>query len=166
MRSPRLQGLHCGARGFTLIELAVVLALLGAVLLVALPRLSIFEEAVLRSDARRVASLIRRLDDSAASSKAYYSMAFSIGGRTLEARKSLDNVVFESPEDMPSRVTLGQSTGIKALVLSGSRRSEGRASVVFGPGGAEPFSISLEASGFSCTVSYNPYSGKVRIIQS
>lgn len=164
MRSPRLEGLNPGARGFTLIELAVVLALLGAVLLVALPRLSIFEEALLRSDARKVASLIRRLDDKAASSKAYYQMAFDMGGRRIEARKSLDGVVFESPEDIPSTVTLGQSTGIKAVVLSGALRSEGRGTVLFGPSGAEPFTISLEASGFSCTVSYNPYSGKVSII--
>jgi len=153
-----------GARGATLIELAVVLALLGAVLLVALPRLSIFEEALLRSDARRVASLIRRLDDKAASTKAYYQMAFDMGGRHIEARKSLDGLDFESPEDIPSIVTLGQSTGIRTVVLSGERRTEGRAAVLFGPSGAEPFTISLSSSGFTCTVSYNPYSGKVSII--
>ncbi|MCC6502913.1 MAG: prepilin-type N-terminal cleavage/methylation domain-containing protein [Deltaproteobacteria bacterium] len=149
--------------GFTLIELAVVLALLGAVLLVAIPRLSIFEEAVLRSDARKVASLIRRLDDSAASGKSYYRMTFSIGGRSLEAQKSSDGMVFESPEGMPPRVVLSRATGIKGLALSGGNKAGGTASILFGPSGAEPFSIELEASGFSCTVSYNPYSGKIRI---
>ena len=164
MRSLRLQGLTGRPRGFTLVELAVVLALLGAILLAVVPRLSIFEEAAFRSDARKVASLIRRLDDAAASGKSYYRMTFDIGGNTLVAQKSFDSAVFESPEGMPSRVLLGRATGIKGLTQNGTTRSEGAASILFAPGGAPPFSISLEGSGFSCTVTYNPYSGKIRII--
>ena len=164
MRSLRLQGLAGRPRGFTLIELAVVLALLGAILLAVIPRLSIFEEAAFRSDARKLASLIRRLDDAAASSKSYYRMTFDIGGNTLIAQKSFDNALFESPEGMPARVLLGRTTGITGLTQNGATSSNGTASVLFAPGGAPPFSISLESSGFSCTVSYNPYSGKIRII--
>lgn len=141
----------------------MVLALLGAILLAVVPRLSIFEEAAFRSDARKLASLIRRLDDAAASGKSYYRMTFDIGANTLVAQKSFDGVLFENPDGMPQRVFLGRATGITGLTQNGATSSEGTASVLFAPGGAPPFSISLEGSGFSCTVTYNPYSGKIRI---
>lgn len=164
MRSLRTEGSPPGAAGFTLLELAVVLALLGAILLTAIPRLSIFEDAAFRSDARKVAALIRQLDDSSASEKSYYRLKFDIGGRSFEAEKSLDGEAFAKPEGMPGHVSLGRTTGITGLVQSGSSQ-KGAAFVFFEPGiGAEPFSISLESGGQSCTISYNPYSGKVKII--
>jgi prepilin-type N-terminal cleavage/methylation domain-containing protein len=151
--------------GFTLLELAVVLALLGAILLTAIPRLSIFEEAAFRSDARKVAALIRQLDDSSASGKSWYRLKFDIGGSSLETEKSLDGEAFAPPEDLPGTVNLGRTTGISGLVQNGSAQAAGPAIVLFEPGaGAEPFSISLEGEGRSCTISYNPYSGKVKII--
>jgi prepilin-type N-terminal cleavage/methylation domain-containing protein len=151
--------------GFTMLELAVVLALLGVILLTAIPRLSIFEEAAFRSDARKVAALIRQLDDSSASGKSYYRLKFDIGGGSLEIEKSLDGAAFAPSEDLPGRVSLGRTTGISGLVQNGSSVASGAAIVLFEPGaGAEPFSISLESDGRSCTISYNPYSGKVKII--
>lgn len=164
MRSLRTEGSPPGAAGFTLLELVVVLALLGAILLTAIPRLSIFEDAAFRSDARKVAALIRRLDDSSASEKSYYRLKFDVGGRTLEAEKSLDGAVFAKPEDLPGHVSLGRTT-VTGLVQSGSSQKAGAAFVLFEPGsGAESFSISLERGSLSCTISYNPYSGKVKII--
>lgn len=165
MRSLRTEGSPPVAAGFTLLELAVVLALLGAILLTAIPRLSIFEDAAFRSDARKVAALIRQLDDSSASEKAWYRLRFDIGGRSFEAEKSLDGVVFAKPEGMPGLVSLGRATGITGLVQSGNSQKSGAAFVFFEPGsGAEPFTISLESGGQSCAISYNPYSGKVKII--
>lgn len=165
MRSFRIDGSPPGPSGFTLLELSVVLALLGAILLTAIPRLSFFEEAAFRSDARKVAALIRRLDDSSTSGKSYYRLSFDIGGRTFTAEKSLDGKTFTSPGDMPSTVSLGRATGITGLVLGGSALKTGAASVLFEPGsGAEPLSISLESGGRTATVSYNPYSGKVEVI--
>lgn len=165
MRSLRFKGSPPSTAGFTLLELAVVLALLGAVLLTAIPKLSIFEDAAFRSDARKVAALIRQLDDSSASEKSWYRLKFNIGGRSFETEKSLDGTVFGRPEGLPGHVSLGRTTGITGLVLRGSAQATGAAFVLFEPGaGAEPFTISLERGALSCTISYNPYSGKVKII--
>lgn len=150
--------------GFTLVELAVVLAILGVVLLIAVPRLSIFEEAAFRSDARRVASLIRQLDDQAAAEKSFYKLSFAIGARSFEMQKSVDGDAFSAPERLPALVRLGRSTSIASVAHGSATREAGRAEIVFQPSGAEPFSISLESGGQRCTIDYNPYSGKVKII--
>ncbi|MBI2400185.1 MAG: prepilin-type N-terminal cleavage/methylation domain-containing protein [Deltaproteobacteria bacterium] len=162
MRSLRSEGLP-RARGFTLLELAVVLALLGAILLTVIPRLSIFEESAFRSDARRVASLIRQLDDSAAAEKSNYKLSFDIGGNRLEASKT-DGGPYVPPERMPAFVRLGRTTAITELMENNGAKKTGEAQVIFQPTGAEPFSISLASGGRTCTITYNPYSGKVKII--
>lgn len=164
MRSLRSEGSPPSARGFTLLELAVVLALLGAILLFAVPRLSIFEDAAFRSDARRVASVIRQLDDSAASEKSFYRLSFTIGANSFELQKSADGESYSLPEGMPGLVRMGRTTSIASLAQGSGTKEAGQASIVFQPSGAEPFSISLESGGQRCTISYNPYSGKVKII--
>lgn len=165
MRSFRIDGSPPGPSGFTLLELSVVLALLGAILLTAIPRLSFFEETAFRSDARKVAALIRRLDDSSASGKSYYRLSFDIGGRTFVAEKSLNGEEFSIPDGMPSTIRAGSATVITGLAQNGSALTTGAGSVLFEPGhGAAPFSISLGSGSMKATISYNPYSGKVEII--
>lgn len=164
MRGPRSIESPGRDSAFTLIELAVVLALLGAVLLVAVPRLSIFEETAFRSDARRVASIIRQLDDSAAAGKSFYRMSFTLGSNSVEMAKSGDGKSYGPADGMPSEVNLGRTTNIASLSIGSITKESGPASIVFEPSGAAPFSISLESGGRRCTISYNPYSGKVKII--
>lgn len=164
MRGFRFAFTPAGVRAFTLLELAVVLALLGAILLVAVPRLSIFEETALRADARRVASIIRQLDDSAAAGKSFFRLSFTLGSNNFEMSKSNDRENYGPVDGMPSRVSLGRATNITSLSTGALTRESGPASIVFEPSGAEPFSISLESGGRRCTISYNPYSGKVKII--
>lgn len=152
------------ARGTTLLELAAVLAILGAVLLIAIPRLSVFEDSSFRSDARRLASLIRQLDDSAAAEKSWYMLNFDIGGNSLEILNSEDGSDYAPTHDAPAFMRLGRTTFISELVNNGGAKKTGQASVIFRPSGAEPFTISLESEGKVCTISYNPFSGKVKII--
>lgn len=164
MRNQRFECSPQRARGYTLLELAAVLAILGAVLLIAIPRLSIFEDAAFRSDARRVASLIRQLDDSSAAEKSWYMLSFDIGGNSLETKKSEDGSDYALAKGTPAFMHLGRATTITELLKNGGSKKTGQASVVFQPSGAEPFSITLQSGGRTCTISYNPFSGKVKII--
>lgn len=163
MRNSRSEAPRPGASAFTLLELAVVLALLGSILLVAVPRLSIFEETAFRSDARRVAAVIRQLDDSAAAGKTFYTLSFTLGSNSLELSKSGDKGSSAPDEGLPGRVRLGRTTNIASFSVGAVTKESGPASIVFAPSGAQPFSISLESGGRRCTITYNPYSGKVKI---
>jgi len=53
------------------------------------------------------------------------------------------------------------------IVIAGlGRIYEGEAAVVFNPAiGAEPFNLHLKGGELTLTLSYNPYSGKVKIIE-
>lgn len=151
------------SRGFTLLELSVVLALLGAILVMAVPRLSIFEDAAFRSDARKLAALIRQLDDKAAADKSFYRLIFTMGASSLEAQRSINGDSWTAPEGLPSMVRLGRSASIAAIEILGARKESGEAEVVFDSSGAEPFTISLASGELRCTISYNPYSGRVSV---
>lgn len=151
--------------GFTLIELSVTIVIIGAALLLALPKLSIFEEIAFRSDIRRVAGFIKRVDDSASSGKSWYRLTFNIGGNSIEASRSTDGALFTEPAGIPARVRLGRGTEITKLMQNGAALDSGEAGILFYPGaGAEAFSILLKRDGQTRTVTYNPYSGNVKVI--
>lgn len=150
--------------GFSLLELTITIVLLGAALLLALPKLSIFEDIAFRSDARRVAGLIKQVDDSAASGKYYYRLTFEIGGSRIEAMSSADGRSFALPQGIPGRISLGRGTEVVRITQSGARES-GAAGIIFYPGsGAQAFEITLMRGEQACTIAYNPYSGRVKIV--
>jgi general secretion pathway protein H len=66
-------------RGFTLIEIAVVLAIIGMVLIVALPRLPSSEQENLKVSARTLASTLRYMQDRAASGRTTYFLRMEPG---------------------------------------------------------------------------------------
>ena len=152
--------------GFTLIELIVVIAILATVLLIAFPAMKTLEGYGFRSDARRMAGLIRRLDDSATTEGLYYRFWFYVEEESFLVESSSDGVVFIPADDPDIRgFSLGKNTEIMDVVISGlGRVSSGEAAVIFNPSaGADPFSLHLQSGELSITLSYNPYSGKVKI---
>lgn len=75
-------------RGFTLIEVAVVLAIVGMVLMLVMPRLPSSEQENLKISARTLASTLRYMQDRAATGRTIYYLRLEPGTgnvRVLEA---------------------------------------------------------------------------------
>ncbi|MFQ5427883.1 MAG: Tfp pilus assembly protein FimT/FimU [Thermodesulfobacteriota bacterium] len=154
--------------GFTLIELIVVIAILASVLIIAFPAMKTLEGYGFRSDARKMAGLIRSLDDSATAEGRYYRFWFYVEDESFMVESSSDGEEFSPVADPDIRgFKLGRATEIEDIVISGlGRISSGEAAVIFNPSaGADPFSLHLQQGELQLTLSYNPYSGKVKIIQ-
>jgi len=153
-------------KGFTLLELIVVIVILGSVLLIVFPRIPYFENFALNSEARRVAGLFRYLDESASAKKTYYRVWFSPEKGSIEVESSADGVEFKKSGDSSLQgLSLKDGTEMVDLVLAGlGKVDHGEVAVVFNPGaGAEPFNLHLKKNGRTITISYNPYSGKVTV---
>ena len=67
-------------KGFTLVELAVVIVVLGVMLSLVIPRLGELGEANLKRSARHLTGMIRFLRDESQAKKAVYHLRFDIQG--------------------------------------------------------------------------------------
>lgn len=67
-----------GARGFTLIELAVVIVILGVMIALVIPAMGELDSANLKRSARHLTGMIRFLRDDAQAKKAVYRLSFDI----------------------------------------------------------------------------------------
>ena len=85
----RIQGKHFNSqfairnsqsKGFTLVELAVVIVVLGIMLSLVIPRLGELGEADLKRSARHLTGMIRYLRDEAQARKTVYRLQFDIQG--------------------------------------------------------------------------------------
>ena len=77
VRGQELQKYHSG---FTLVELAVVIVVLGVMLSLVIPRLGELGEANLKRSARHLTGMIRSLRDESQAKKAVYRLRFDIQG--------------------------------------------------------------------------------------
>lgn len=151
--------------GLTLIELVIVMAVIGVALALVFPRLD-FNGTRLDSEARRLAMLIRHLDDSANSKKIYYRIWFRPDNERVDVEVSGDGLVYAAPQDTALRTrTFRSGTDLVDVTIEGiGKVSRGEAAVVFSPGASRAFNVHLNNSGKTLTVSYNPYSGRVKVL--
>ncbi|MBI5235577.1 MAG: prepilin-type N-terminal cleavage/methylation domain-containing protein [Deltaproteobacteria bacterium] len=153
-------------KGFTLIELVIVMAVIGAALALVFPRLD-FSGPRLDSEARRLAMLIRHLDDSANSKKFYYRIWFRLDNERVDVEVSVDGLEYAAPRDDKAFLaqTFRHGTDLEDVTIEGMGKvSRGEAAVVFSPGASRAFNVHLNNSGKSLTISYNPYSGRVKVL--
>ena len=156
------------SKGFTLLELLVVIAILGTILLIVFPKIPLFEDYTLNAEARRVAGLFRYAQESASTKKMYYRLWFYPEKEAIEIESSLDGIEFKKIQE-PSfmRLTLKSGVDMTDIVLSTlGNVSGGGVAIIFAPmGGAEPFSLHLKMRQRLLTIHYNPYSGKVKVLE-
>ncbi|MFQ5735876.1 MAG: prepilin-type N-terminal cleavage/methylation domain-containing protein [Thermodesulfobacteriota bacterium] len=152
--------------GFTLLELLVVMLLLGVVLMTALPRFTGTGAVYLRTDASRVSSLIRFINDASATRKAYYRVSFDISAGEISTERSPDGVRYSQERDPGiRRLRLREGVLMEDIVVPElGKVNTGTVRVVFTPAGApEPFTLHLISSKKRITLTFNPYSGEVRM---
>ena len=148
-KDPVLFELH---EGFTLLELLLVLCLVSLLTAIVFPSLYGAEGTLLKSDAKRMASVLRYLNDSSIATKDSYSLTFDFREHTTswkgpdvertEEFKSLSSV------ELPSKGNI----------------SEGQLVVSFGPLGAQDsLVVHLRRPGETMMVAFNQLSGRVAI---
>jgi len=162
--TPNLQLFNC--KGFTLLELLVVMSIVGIILAVALPRFSFFDDISVRRDTRQMAGLIRYLNEAAVTKKLYYRVKFNIERGRVDVEYSIDGVEYKDETDSSMRgLSLGDMVKIEDVILPGlGKINSGEVAVVFLPYGfSEPFNLHLKGLGKFFTLSFNPYTEKVKI---
>jgi general secretion pathway protein H len=141
--------------GFTLLELIVVIFVISLLLAILFPSFYGLEERGLVSDARKIASLLRYLNDDAISTKVTYPLKFDLEERTL-SWKGPDGEKTEKFESLDS-----------LRLPSKGELKEGQITVFFGPLGIqESIAIHLEDDEEKgMTVTLNSLSGRTKIME-
>lgn len=144
-----------GSFGFTLLELIVVIFIVCLVLAVSLPSFTGMGESKLKSEAKRLASIVRYLNDSALSTKEILQMKVTFADKTIR---------YPGPEGEKAEV-FDALSGIE--LQSKGMISEGEVIYFFNPvGTSESFTAHLKDSGPEMTVDFNGMNGKVKITKS
>lgn len=147
--------------GLTLIELAVVLAILGAALLIAYPRLSSLADLKLETEARRLSALLRELERESSSKRLYIKARVVPSKGTISIASSGDGVEYSEES---GAFELNGGVVLSSLTVQGLGPSYGEVEVVFNPAsGGPPMEFLVEEGGRKARVSYNPFSGKVAV---
>ncbi len=160
-----------GAPGFTLLEIAVVIFIMGLVTTLAIPYLGGFHGAQLKSEARRLAGRANYLYDEAATQQVIYRMTFDLDHNLYYVTR-LDPYGPDSkflPFSGPWGYAVAMPPGLRLRDVS-----------VEGIGGAKAGSISCQfypegyvdatvihldtVSGSVLTLSFNPLTGNVGIV--
>jgi general secretion pathway protein H len=141
------------SKGFTLLELILVIFILSLALAISFPTFTLEKDGKLKSEAGRIASILRYLNDSAISTKDPYAMNVDFKEKLMRY-KGPDGEKVEKIDNL-SGITLQSRGGV----------SDGELTIFFGPTGAgENFSIHLTGVESSMTVVFNALSGRVKVI--
>lgn len=154
-------------RGFTLIEIAVVLAIIGMVLILVLPRLPSSDSENLKVSARTLASTLRYVQDRAATGRTVYYLRLEPGTdsvKVLEAGADGSEKVPGDPLLQKQAITEGIIVADVTIPRLG-RLNDGQVRLDIGAGGLRDFvTIHLRSpDGRFWTVMAFPSSGKVKV---
>jgi prepilin-type N-terminal cleavage/methylation domain-containing protein len=177
-KGSRLAAENCGersmkgaARGFTLLELAIVIFIMGLMLSLAMPYLGGFRQAALRSQARRLAGRASYMFDEATGHKMVLRLIFDLDNNGYAAAQ-LDPYAVQ-PAFAPDRgqggkpVMMPEAIRIRDVTIEGvGTVNRGTVATNFYPEGyVDATVIHLEdASGDVMTLELSPLTGQVAII--
>lgn len=143
---------ECSNKGFTLIELIVVIFIISLMLSISFPYIGFRENGKAKSEAVLLASVLRYLSDSAVSLKETYPVKFDLNQKTVS---------YKGPEGV-KKERINNLSSI-SLQTRGTV-SDGEVIVFYTPTGAsESFAINLRDEDYSLEVSSNSLSGRIRI---
>ena len=156
-------------KGFTLIELMVVVVLISMVLMIVIPKLPTSDQNNLKNSGRTLASTLRYLQERAAASGTGYSVTMSPGTEQIK----ISEVSGDGSRVEPKDPLLQKSPITSGIIVTDVRIprlgkvSDGELRVDVGVGGIRDFvTIHLQApSGQFWTVMAFPSGGKVKQYQ-
>ncbi|HET6514642.1 MAG TPA: prepilin-type N-terminal cleavage/methylation domain-containing protein [Thermodesulfovibrionales bacterium] len=140
-------------QGFTLLELIIAIFIVSIVLALSLPSFTELDEGRMKSDARRLASVMRYLNDSAIATKDRFFLKVLFSDKLIE---------YNGP-DGEKRERFSSLSDVETQ--SKGKISEGEVTVFFGPSGAsESLQFDLRDDGKNVSVAFNAMSGRVRVV--
>ncbi len=172
MRGKCHQPCHRGfRRGFTLLELAVVLFLIGLVMTIAMPYFGSVQTAQLRSESRRLASRANYLYQEAGAQKVILRLSFDLNHNGYFVTR-LDPFAAKPaflPEHGPAGVRVVMPTGVRIrdVTVEGlGTFDRGVVSTQFYPGGYVDATMIhlIDSKGEVFTLAIDPFSGHVSIV--
>jgi len=152
--------------GFTLIEIAIVMAIIGMLMLLVVPRLPSSDQENLKISARTLASTLRYLQERAATSRTGYYLVMAPGTESVKIVETGGDGSAKEPAD-----PLLQKSPVKEGIIVADVRiprlgkvSDGELRIDVGVGGVRDFvTIHLRsAAGQFWTVMVFPSGGKVK----
>ena len=151
-------------RGYTLIELSLIILLIGVILVFVLPKLDNIGDAKLRTTARQLAGKIQSLYDESVLKKKPYQIVFDITNRTYSSSQISDkeSSIFS---DSAQETSLSDKVYIKDIVMETEGKiTEGKVAIRFYPDGyVEKNTIHLSDGKKDYTLATAPLTGKVKI---
>ena len=164
----RLRELASSA-GFTLIEIAVVLAVIGMVLAIVLPRLPSTEQEDLKVSARTLASTLRYAQQRAAANRATYYLHFEAGtNRYMLTEAAADGSEKQPSDPMLQNSPLREHVLVTDVVTPGlGKVSDGSTRLAIGVDGLRNLAIIhlRSSTGGAWTVVAFPAGGKVKLYE-
>ena len=158
-----------GKAGFTLIEIAIVMAIIGMVMLLVVPRLPSSDQENLKISARTLASTLRYLQERAATSGSAYYLTIAPGTESAKISEIGGDGSAKEPSD-----TLLQKSALKEGITVADARiprlgkiNDGQLRIDVGVGGIRDFvTFHLRsADGKFWTVMAFPSGGKVKAFE-
>jgi len=152
--------------GFTFLEILAVLTILAGILALVLPRFVDLRITYLRTDAGRVATLVRYLNESSDTRRVYYRLGFDLDSESLRVARSVDGKKYkEEPEPALKGIKLRSGVELVDIVVPGlGKVASGEVAVLFSPAGPrESFILHIGSGDSMKTLSFNPYSGRVKV---
>ena len=158
------------ARGFTLLELTVVMFIMGLILFIAMPHLGGLQNSQLRSEARRLAGCSNYLYEEAGAQKVLLRLTFDLDRNQYSVARM--DPLAPRPRYVPETGPAGRAVSLPASVhlrdvwvegIGDLRR--GTISSQYYPGGtADAALIHLaDNAGGIITLAINPYNGRAAI---
>ena len=151
-------------KGFTLIEMAVVISLIGLFLLIAVPKFQDIAEVNIKSASRRLSGTIKYLYNEAAFKKRVYKLTFDIKGGEywIEVLEGNEFIIHNDPSFKMRKLPTG--VYFRDVITERTRQKlvEGDEEfIIFTPTGfVEPAVIHLETeTGSAYTIATKPYTG-------
>lgn len=151
-------------RGYTLIELSLIILLIGVILVFVVPRLDNLGDSRLRTTARKISGTIQSVYDESIMKKRPYQIVFDIANRKYsysEIRDEDASIISESAGE----ISLPDRIYIKDIILeTGGKITEDKVFIRFFPDGyVEKNTIHISDGKKDYTLATMPLSGKVRI---
>jgi general secretion pathway protein H len=158
------------SRGFTLIELAVVIFMIGLIMMIAMPHLSVFGDEQLKSQTRRIASYTNYLYQEAGTQKVVLKLTWDLDHDRYFVTR-LDPFAIQpvfQPEQGPGGkpVVMPDTVTIRDVTVEGAGTfKRGTVSTQFYPGGSVDATLVhlTDTNGVVFTLGIEPFSGHVTV---
>lgn len=157
-------------RGFTLLELAIVLFIMGLMITLVMPHISGFRSARLRSEARRLAGRAAYLYDRASADKVVLRLTFDLDSDSYSVSRldpyAAQPVFLPDPEPGFAPVMLPAGVRLRDVTVEGTGTlTRGTVNCFFYPEGYVDATIVhlADESGAILTLSFNPMTGRVGV---